>query len=155
MEWKILDPEDKLLLWEFLLNLSPETLNMWHHYGSTFSAERMDIIMKTLDIKIAGIQQEKTGTKKRKIIVFGHLYKFKNTHCRLGIVSVLSGKCYGQLMMKMLIDEGRKRGMTKICLSVFLDNQRAIDLYLSNDFKIIKTYSDRPRKAYEMELELK
>lgn len=164
MKVKILEPGDEDLFLEFLQWLTPEALELWHFYGKQFN---LTIILKILEdfttLKIAGIDYIEELTtpeaysnnhQKERIVVFGHLYNFKNNSCRLGIVAGVIGKGYGTKMMKILTDHAKKLYCNKICLSTYQDNYPALALYKKFGFKIVKEFSDKPRKAYEMELQL-
>lgn len=164
MKVKILEPGDEDLLLEFLLWLTPEALTLWHFYGKQFD---LVIASKMLGdfttVKIAGIDKVeeltnpeayKNNHTKERIVVLGHLYKFENHSCRLGIVAGVIGKGYGTLMMKELILLAQVLKCKKICLSTYQDNYPALALYKKFGFKIVQEFSDRPRKAYEMELRL-
>ena len=164
MRIKTLEPGDEEIFLEFLNWLTPEALELWHFYGKQFGLET---VSKMLDdfttLKIAGIDYIEELTtpeaydnnhQKERIVVFGHLYKFENDSCRLGIVAGVIGKGYGTRMMKVLIDHAKKMDCKKICLSTYQDNYPALALYRKFGFKIIKEFSDKPRKAYEMELQL-
>lgn len=164
MKIKILEPGDEDLLLEFLLWLTPEALTLWHFYGKQFDLTVVSKILGDFStIKIAGIDNVEELTspeaygnnhEKERIVVFGHLYKFENDSCRLGIIAGVIGKGYGTRMMKLLIDYAKKLGSKKICLSTYQDNYPALALYKKFGFKIVKEFDDRPRKGYEMELKL-
>lgn len=160
MRFKILTMGDEDLLLEFLLWLTPEALDLWFHFGKNFDKEKIKEILKnTTEFKMAGIdlvspdiaENYKQPITKERIVVFGHLYKFTKDSCRLGIISGITGKGYGTRMMKVLINFAKAGGVKKIRLSTFQDNYPALALYKKFNFKIIKEYSDRPRKAYELE----
>lgn len=163
MIFKILVPGDEDLLLEFLNWLTPEALELWFHYGTKFDHKKVKEILKDFsELKIVGIdivdpdisENYKLSIRKERIVVLGHLYKFTNDSCRLGIISGITGKGYGTRMMKVLINFAKATGIKKIYLSTFQDNYPALALYKKFNFKIVKEYSDRPRKAYEMELNL-
>jgi RimJ/RimL family protein N-acetyltransferase len=164
MRVKYLTIGDEQLLLEFLQWLNIEALELWHPYGKIFDINIVSKILADFNtVKIAGIrkidelttQEAYTGNhEKERMIVFGHLYKFDNDSCRLGIIAGVTGKGYGTKMMKVLIDHARKMGCKKIYLSTFKDNYPALHLYKKFGFKIIMEYNDRPRFAYEMELEI-
>jgi GNAT superfamily N-acetyltransferase len=162
LEIKILEPGDENLLLEFLLWLTPEALTLWHFYGKQFDLAKVSEILRDFStVKVAGIDKveeltslEAYGTNhvKERIVVLGHLYKFENDSCRLGIVAGVVGKGYGTIMMKKLILLAQVLKCKKIYLSTYQDNYPALALYKKFGFKIIKEFNDRPRKAYEMEL---
>jgi GNAT superfamily N-acetyltransferase len=164
MRIKILEPGDEELFLDFLQWLTPEALELWHFYGKQFDLAIVSKMLRDFTtIKIAGIDkiEELTSPEaygnnhmKERIVVFGHLYKFENSSCRLGIVAGVIGKGYGTKMMKVLIDQAKKLGNKRICLSTYQDNYPALALYKKFGFKIVKEFSDKPRKAYEMELKL-
>jgi len=163
MRFKILTIGDEDLLLEFLLWLTPEALELWSHHGKKFDKKRIQKILKNSnEFKIAGIdivspdisQSYSLPERRERIVVFGHLYKFTKNSCRLGIISGITGKGYGTRMMNKLIHFAKETGVKKIYLSTFQDNYPALSLYKKFNFKIIKEYSDRLRKAYELELEL-
>lgn len=80
------------------------------------------------------------------------MYQFTNDSCRLGIVAGVIGKGYGNEMMQILINKAKKAHCKKICLSTYADNFPAIALYTKFGFQIVKEFSDRPRKTFEMGL---
>jgi GNAT superfamily N-acetyltransferase len=164
MRFKILEPGDEELLLDFMNWLTPEALELWHFYGKQFDITKISDILKDFTtVKVAGIDEveeletpeayNKNHTRER-IVVFGHLYKFENGSCRLGIVAGVIGKGYGTLMMKELILLAQVLKCKRICLSTYQDNYPALALYKKFGFKIVKEFSDKPRKAYEMELKL-
>jgi len=164
MKVKILGPGDEEIFLDFLQWLTPEALELWHFYGKQFDPATISKMLGDFTtIKIAGIDKVEELTspeaygnnhEKERIVVFGHLYKFENDSCRLGIVAGVIGKGYGTKMMKVLINYAKKLGSKKIYLSTYQDNYPALALYKKFDFKIVKEFSDKPRKAYEMELKL-
>lgn len=163
MKVKILEPGDEELLLEFFQWLTPEALELWHFYGKKFDLKAVTKILADFSIlKIAGIDkvEELTSVKayglnnnmKERIVVFGHLCKFDNDSCRLGIIAGVTGKGYGVKMMNVLISYAKRMGCKKIKLSTYQNNYPALYLYKKFDFKIVKEFNDRTRKAYEMEL---
>jgi GNAT superfamily N-acetyltransferase len=164
MKVKILEPGDEELFFEFLQWLTPEALELWHFYGKQFDKQKVkEILADAYSEKVAGIdfvedlsdkRAYKNSHGKDRIVVFGHLYKLEKGSCRLGIIAGVIGKGYGTKMMKVLIKHAKELGNKKIYLSTYQDNYPALALYKKFGFKIIKEYSDRPRKAYEMELRL-
>lgn len=148
MKIKILEIGDEKLLLEFLLKLSPETLELWYFYGKQFDLKKAQEILNDFSsLKIAGLDEEE------RIVVLGHLYKFKNDSCRLGIVAGITGKGYGTKMMKILINFAKASGCKKIFLSTYQDNNPALGLYKKFGFIIVKEFNDRSKKTYEMKLE--
>jgi GNAT superfamily N-acetyltransferase len=164
MRIKILEPGDEDMFLEFLQWLTPEALELWQFYGKQFDLAMISKILGDFTtVKIAGIDKVEELTSpeaygnnhmKERIVVFGHLYKFENDSCRLGIVAGVIGKGYGTKMMKVLIGYAKKLGSKKICLSTYQDNYPALALYKKFGFMIVQEFFDRPRKAYEMELKL-
>lgn len=151
MKFKKLTLLDKRLLLDFLLWLTPEALKLWYHYGKIFDESVTEKILSDFTtIKIGGI--ETFG--KEKIVVFGHLYHFTEYSCRLGIVAGILGKGYGTKMMGELIKIAKQMGCKRIYLSTFQDNNKAVSLYRRFGFIISKEFTDRPRKRYEMVLNL-
>jgi len=156
----MLEVGDEDILLEFFQWLTPEALELWHFYGKQFDRSKIEKILKdSSTLKIAGIdlaedlssQAYKQNERKERIVVFGILYNFKDDSCRLGIVAGVTGKQYGTKMMKVLMNFARSSGCKKIYLSTYQDNYPALALYKKFGFNIIKEFSDRPRKAYEME----
>lgn len=153
LTFKILTIGDEFLLLEFLRWLTPEALDLWFHYGKEFNLSKVKEILTDYDsLKVAGMGRD--GLKMR-IIVFGHLYNFTKETCRLGVVAGIVSKGYGTKMMETLISFAKSLHVKRIYLSTYQDNLHALALYRRFGFKIVKKYSDRPRKRYEMELILK
>jgi len=146
LEFRSLVRKDKTLLSDFLKWLTPQAYETWHHYGGAFDQKLASKILMSNEVKIIGIDK-----KNKRIIVLGHLYSFSEKTCRLGIVSGITGKGYGTLMMGVLLEEARKRGVESIYLSTNKENLAAVKLYLRFGFKTVKEYSDRPEKVLEME----
>lgn len=163
MRFRILVPGDEKILLRFLRWLTPEAYSLWFHYGRRFDKRRVKEVLQEFNtLKIAGFDMVRRDISfsflrprnEERMVILGHLYKIKEDSCRLGIVSGITGKGYGTLMMRKLLSSAKDLGVKKVFLSTYQDNFPALALYKKFGFKIITTYTDRVRKAYEMEVEV-
>lgn len=123
----------------FLSSLSTNTQFLFTHFG-TINASTVDTITRK---EMARHDKIKFFAHVDGILMaYGFLTKFekktKKHNCILGIVidDEWQDKGIGSMVCKYMINSAWKKGFTKIWLTVYSDNKRAIHVYRSLGFEI-------------------
>ena len=84
-------------------------------------------------------------------VAYGHLDKEgKNIWLGVCVMPEHSGKGYGKVMMKKLLDEARNLNLSQIILTVDKDNYKAINMY--EKFNFFKIEEEKYCYKYQYEL---
>jgi len=139
----------------FLGKLDGQTTYDYTHFGY-----RIKNPAKTVDMVLSDIAAEHTIgyviLDKKRIFGFGHLDFFarreKRHVVKLGIV--LHQNCQnrglGSRLLDFMIADATKRGIEKIWLATYADNQRALELYLGKGFMVEGVFrkEEKVRRRY-------